>query len=143
MAKNKVVLDTNVLISAIIGKPGSFPHRAVRQCLTVEQRVAVCLSEEILAEYYRVVGYAKFKRFANFRAEALAVLNDLQPLAEFYQPTQRLSVIRDEPDNRFLELAIAAKAGFLITGNTQDFTFSHFEGVRIVSPKEFVETHCI
>ncbi|MCY7350310.1 MAG: putative toxin-antitoxin system toxin component, PIN family [Cytophagaceae bacterium] len=142
MEKNRVVLDTNVLISSVIGKPESFPYRAVRQCLGVERRGVICLSEEILAVYYRFVGYPNLNRFVIFHDEALALLNDLQPIAEFYQPTQRLSVIRDEPDNRFLELAVAAKAQFLITGNTQDFTFSHFEGVRIVSPKEFVETHC-
>ena len=55
---------------------------------------------------------------------------------KFY-PTQNFDIIKDNPDNRLLELAVAAKANFIITGNTNDFTMIHFEGTKIVSPKDY------
>jgi predicted nucleic acid-binding protein len=38
-----------------------------------------------------------------------------------------------------LELALVSKADFIITGNTNDFTMSHFQGTKIVSQKEYWE----
>ena len=43
----------------------------------------------------------------------------------------------DDPDNRFLDCALTAKADFLITGNTKDFPFAEFKGTQIVTPAEF------
>jgi len=40
-----------------------------------------------------------------------------------------------------LELAIASNADFIITGNTNDFTMSHFQGTKIVTPKEYWDFH--
>jgi len=51
------------------------------------------------------------------------------------------SVINDEPDNRFLELAAASNADFIITGNSNDFIMSEFKNTKIVSPKEFWDLH--
>lgn len=60
--------------------------------------------------------------------------SNLEEVAEFYEPPFRLKIIKDEPDNRFLELALVAQAEFLVTGNTNHFDFSEYEGVRTVSP---------
>ncbi len=143
MARNKIVLDTNVLISALLGNHLSPPWQLIYKCILTERRALPCVSEAVWDEYQRVIRYQKFERFDGFLPRAETVLRRLHPVMEHFQPTQRLSVIGDEPDNRFLELAVEANAHFLITGNTRDFTFSEFQGVRIVSPKEFVETHCI
>ena len=44
-------------------------------------------------------------------------------------------------DNKFLELAVAGKAEFVITGNKKDFTMREYEGIKIVSPKEYWEQY--
>ena len=49
--------------------------------------------------------------------------------------------IKDENDNRFLELACAAEADYLITGNKLHFTFSKFYNTLIVSPREYWEAY--
>jgi predicted nucleic acid-binding protein len=44
-------------------------------------------------------------------------------------------------DNMFLELADECMADFIITGNTNDFTFSAYKQTKIVNPKEYWENH--
>ena len=45
----------------------------------------------------------------------------MSEMSEIYEPTTKLKIIKDEPDNRLLELAETSKADFIITGNTNDF----------------------
>jgi predicted nucleic acid-binding protein len=56
-------------------------------------------------------------------------------------PKERLAVIPDEPDNRFLEAAVAGRADYLVTNNKrhfQDAGITEFHGVRIVTVSEFM-----
>jgi putative PIN family toxin of toxin-antitoxin system len=46
------------------------------------------------------------------------VLSVIEETSELVKPVRRVSISRDEPDNRFYECAEAGKADFLITGNT-------------------------
>jgi predicted nucleic acid-binding protein len=43
----------------------------------------------------------------------------------------------DEPDNRFLECALAGRVDYLVTGNARDFPGPEYQGARIVNPAEF------
>jgi predicted nucleic acid-binding protein len=52
-----------------------------------------------------------------------------------------LNIIKDEKDNRFLELAVASDADFLITGNTNDFTMNQYGKTKIATPEEFINTY--
>ena len=59
----------------------------------------------------------------------------------FCHPLSELNVIRHEPDNRFLECALAVEADFLITVNTArgHFDRKDYQGVRVVTPGEFLK----
>ncbi len=65
----------------------------------------------------------------------------LSDMSEIYEPTTKLKIIEDEPDNRLLELAQISKADFIITGNTKDFEMKIYESTKIVTPKEYWEEH--
>ena len=55
-------------------------------------------------------------------------------------PLTELNVIRHEPDNRFLECALAANAEFIITVNTAPGHFDRklYQGSAVVRPGEFL-----
>ena len=57
--------------------------------------------------------------------------------AVLVHPTRTISASPDESDNRFLECAQEAQAGYVVTGNKRHFPFPEFEGINIVSPAEF------
>jgi putative PIN family toxin of toxin-antitoxin system len=131
----KIVIDTNVIVSALIGS--SFPRKILFD-FVFERELHLCLSNEVFEEYIEVLNREKFRKYPHFVTQAEIVLSRLLELSEKYVPTRRVSLISDESDNRILELAIAAGADFIITGNTQDFTFPDYEGIPIVTPYQFV-----
>ena len=132
----KVVIDTNVIVSALIGS--SFPRQIVYN-LVFEKKIIVCTSTELFKEYIEVLNRDKFRKYPEFVTKAEIVLNKLFELSLKYIPSVKLSVIKDEPDNRVLELAVSAQADFIITGNTRDFSFTQYEGIRIVTPEQFIQ----
>ncbi len=134
----KVVLDTNVLVSALIQR--SYPYLILNE-LFLEQRFQLCVSDEVLAEYHEVLSRPKFARFADFFVRANALLTEVENRAVHYTPTIRLSLISDPDDNMILELADVCKANFVVTGNTTDFTFPVYKNTQIVGPKEYWESH--
>jgi len=109
--------------------------------LFIKSRIALCLSDSLLAEYVEVLSRPKFARFPDFylRAEILLADNEIKPAK--YDPNKFVSIIADEPDNRILELAGECTADFIITGNTNDFTFSFYKETRIVTPRDYWENY--
>ena len=98
---------------------------------------ALCLSEEVLQGYDNVINYPRLKKIPNFSIEASLVLLCLSDFSINYKVTQKFNFIKDLPGNRFLELAAASSAQYLITGNTNDFTFKSFFETTIISPSDF------
>src|SRR5690606_26943331 len=129
----KIILDTNVIVSALIQK--NYPYLILDYC--IEGNAIICISNPILQEYIEVLGRPKFARFPDFKTNADFLIARISEISEFYEPINELKIIKDEADNRLLELADISKAEFIITGNTNDFTINTFKETRIVSPKDF------
>ncbi len=132
----KIVVDTNVLVSSIIQR--SYPYRIIYE-LFVDDKFLLCVSDELIAEYYEVLSRPKFARFPDFYGRAEILLADIESKARKFLPEKKFDLISDKDDNMILELADACKANFIITGNTNDFTFSEFNQTSIVSPKTYWE----
>ncbi len=133
----KIVIDTNVLVSSLLTK--GYPFRIIFD-LVLEKKVLLCLSEKVWEEYVEVLNRKKFSEYHGFKTNAEIVLSKINDLSVKFYPDAKLSLINDEPDNRLLELAVSAKADFLITGNTNDFTFSEYGRVKITEPAIYWET---
>ena len=132
-----MVIDTNVLIASIIGQSG-YPQRIFDE-LVLSGEVKICLSQAVLEEYEEVTEREKFKKYPNFVAKAQGLIVALRKNAVFVEPTETIQVLPDEDDDKFLELAVAADASYIVTGNTKDFPMSEFRGINIYTPKEFYE----
>jgi putative PIN family toxin of toxin-antitoxin system len=134
----KIVVDTNVIVSALIGS--GYPSQIIFD-LVLGKKVQVCTSADIFTEYIEVLNREKFSKYPEFVIKAEIVLNKIDELSLKLSPSIRLQVINDEPDNRFLELAVTAEANFLITGDKNDFLLSQYGSLQIVSPREYIEIH--
>lgn len=130
----KLILDTNIIISALISN--SIPTKILYE-LVLPQKVKTCLSDEIFSEYVAVMNREKFAKYANFKTNADIVLSKLREISTFYKTDQRVEVLTDASDNEFLELASVSSADYLITGNILDFQITEFEYTRILSPREY------
>jgi hypothetical protein len=134
----KIVIDTNVIVSSLIQR--SYPYR-ILYGLFVDDKISVCVSEELMSEYYEVPSRPKFARFPDFFARAERLLADIDTKAIKFQPSTSIDLITDKDDNMLLELAEESQADFIITGNSNDFTFRHFKRTTIVSQKEYWEDY--
>ena len=132
----KIIIDTNVIVSALIQK--SYPFQIVSELL-LENKIQLCISKELFSEYFEVLFRPKFSRFPDFFRNAENILSLIESSSIIYNPTQKLFIISDEDDNMILELAEECSADFIITGNSRDFIFSSYKETKIVSPKEYWE----
>jgi hypothetical protein len=133
----RIVLDTNVVVSALIGK-GS-PKRILEAVFS--GKATLCLSAATFAEYLEVLSRPKFIRYPEFSEAAVATSKHLRSLALFVEPTRRVSVCSDPDDDKFLELALETKAAYLITGNNHRFTRRVFEAPQLAKQQELFRLH--
>lgn len=135
MKNNRTVIDTNVFISALIGQY-SFPYKIFSE-LVATGEIQLCLSDELLSEYQNVSQRDKFNKHKGFSEKAQALIAIIESTSIKFNPVKRLDIIQDEDDNRILELAVESNAAYIVTGNTNDFNFLEYQGIKILSPKEF------
>jgi putative PIN family toxin of toxin-antitoxin system len=128
----KVVLDTNVIISALLF--GGNPDKILN--LANEGVIKLIISPFILEETAMVLQ----QRFNWLEGEIQAVLAAIQEIAVVVQPKIKLSIIKEkDPDNRILECAISGKADFIVSGDTKHILpLKEYQGIRILSPAEFL-----
>jgi predicted nucleic acid-binding protein len=112
----RVVLDTCILKLATF--PADYNASALIYELARAGLIEAWVSPAILEEYADVLG-----DHPEFVAEIVETFPVCYPLTE-------LSVIRHEPDNRFLECALAADAEFIVTVNTH-YTKRAKPGARV------------
>jgi uncharacterized protein len=129
----RVVIDTNVVVSAALNDD-SVPAAVLS--LAIDKKILMFVSAAVLAEYEKVLNRPRL----NFNPERIkALLADIRHTAGLVQPAGTIAEIqKDEPDNRFLECAHAARANYLVTGNTKHFPKT-FETTAIVTPKQFID----
>ena len=134
----KIIIDTNVIVSSLIQR--SYPYRIIFD-LFIEDKIHLCISPQLMAEYYAVLERPKFAQFQEFAAKARVVLANIEMKAIRYKPNIVLDLISDKDDNRILELADECTADFVITGNTNDFTFPRYKQTIILTPKDYWENY--
>lgn len=106
----RIVLDTNVLVAALISNR-SYPFHVVYSYI-LPQKVLLLLSDKVLEEYIEVLSREKFNRFRNFKTNAEGLLTIFELISEKLEPDIVLDVIEDEDDNRFLELGVVGESDF-------------------------------
>lgn len=135
MAGLRIVLDTNVLVSAL-AYPGSIPGHILNACR--EGEVELVLSHYILDEMVRVL--PRLRRIKLTLAEIRDLADSFLFLAEIVQPsTETDESLRDQADQPVLGTLRAAQADYLVTGDKDLLALA--ERYPIVIPAVFWERH--
>ncbi|MFH1054749.1 MAG: putative toxin-antitoxin system toxin component, PIN family [Candidatus Altiarchaeota archaeon] len=129
----KVVLDTNVLISAFLMDGGN-ENAILRKALKGEFKIYA--SECMLKEFRVVMSRPKFGYTQDMVDEACQAVRAASVLVS---PKSVVAVIKEDPaDNRVLECALEAEADCVVTGDQDLLRLGSYKGVRIFNGAEFV-----
>lgn len=127
----KLVLDTNILISAIAfgGKPEEVLN------LVLDEKVIAVTSPILLAEFQEVYNKNFPLKFVDFEL----TLERIEEIFKMVKPKRSLKIVRDEDDNRVLEAAVEGNCDFIITGDKDLLDLGKYKKINIMKADEFLE----
>lgn len=125
------MLDTNVIISAMLSPGGT----CARVLAAASGKFTVVLDERIVAEYLCVAGRPKLNIAPH---ESELILKQLESFAEKVTAPPAGISLPDETDVKFVEVALAAGADCVVTGNGRHFPAKACRKVRILTPAQFL-----
>jgi hypothetical protein len=128
-----IVFDASAVVSAAL-KADSVPERAL---LHAEEVDVFALSVSVAAEITEVLGRAKFAA-AVPRRRRESLLKILRGAAIWFEPTERVTDCRDPKDNKYLELALAAGAETIVSGDDDLLVLHPWRSVRILRPTDYL-----
>lgn len=131
--KSRVVLDTNILISAVL-VPKSTPGNVLRFVL---RNMLPVISSDTFRELNTKLLLPKFDRYASASArkdflERFLLLSELVPVESV------ITDCRDPKDNKFLELAVDAQVDYLVSGDKDLLVLDPFRGIPVLSAQDFL-----
>ena len=133
----RVVLDANVLISAVISSKGS---PATILSYWREDRLELILSEAILQEVDRVMHHPRIQE--RYRLSEELIEQFLLLLREggiLVEPEEEVDAVEaDASDNRYLECALAGHSTYVVSGDRHLLDLREYRGIQILAPREFV-----
>ena len=135
MGTRKVVVDTNVVVSALLF--GGHPGRLIE--LWQMGAIKPMASKQIIDEYLRVLTYPKF----NLSEEEINFLLYQQILSYFdvIDVHPGPGIIKEDPgDDKFIWCALAGNAKFIISGDRHLLALKFYRKIKILSPADFIKT---
>jgi putative PIN family toxin of toxin-antitoxin system len=133
----RVVIDTNVLISAVLSSRGA-PAQILH--LFQQQLFEWLISEDIFLEYTSALRYDRVKKRHQLNDEELyEFLQSIRAVAILVKPTHHLGgVVSDPDDNKFFECALEGGAHFIVSGDAAVQAVKQYQGIHILSPALFL-----
>lgn len=129
----KVVIDTNVFVSALIGKSQTLLRL---YNAFIDSEFTPILSLPLYLELLEVINRPEVNRyFRPGEAERLKELLSIDTI--FVVPTHEINVCPDPEDNLILECALEG-ADFIVTGDKALLDLKSFHHIPILTPKEFL-----
>lgn len=129
----KVIIDTNLWISFLIGK-----QLKSLKPLLVEQTIQPILSEQLLQEIALVTQRPKLQKYFP-QSKVNELIDFLKIIGLSIDIRSEVSLCRDEKDNYLLALAKDSQADFLVTGDKDLLVLQQFESTKIVTYQEFFQ----
>jgi uncharacterized protein len=131
----RVVLDTNVLISALLF--GGIPREILHGCVQGEPPLVI--SDAILDE---LQGVLRRKRFGLAADRVRAIVYEMSTIGDVVTTTSRVKVISEDPsDNAVLECALDGKADHIVSGDGHLLELGDYRGIEIIDPRRYADTH--
>lgn len=133
MKSNRLVIDTNLLISFLITKRLQEIDNFI-----LSEEIKLLFSEELLLEVLEVIKRPKFNKYFSDK-DILTLLELFDYYGELVTVKSDINLCRDKKDNFLLNLAIDGKAAYLLTGDNDLLVLGKVNKTRIVSWTDFLK----
>lgn len=134
MNTKRVVIDTNVLISALLFSGTGDEVRI----LWKTKKIIFLISKDVLEEYLKVLSYPKFGLTEDEIKTILA--EELLPFVTTIKVKSRIEHIEEDPDDdKFLSLAVDGRADYIISGDKHFLNLKSFRSVEILTIRNFLD----
>ena len=134
----RAVLDANVYVSAAVrpeGPPGQIIDRFLRG-----GAFEIVMSQAILDEVLRALSYPKVRKYIRPGLDPELWFEDIVVLAHFVAGDREVDGgSKDRDDDKYIAVAIEGRAGFLVAGDSDLLELREYDGIRIVSPRAFLD----
>lgn len=130
-SKPRIVLDTNILISAYVfgGKPETVFNKVV------EEELQSIASQVLVSELLDVLR----KKFRVSKSRILEIKEEIENMSEMVFPTETLRITKDDDDNRVLEAAVEGECNYIITGDKELLNLGAYRGIKILTAAQFLK----
>ena len=135
----RVVLDTNVLVSATLKQGPSVPD-SILQALK-NQRFILLTSPSIIFEVENVMNREEITRRSPLTPKKRKLfVENLLKISVATSDRLKMQAVRNDPDDdKFVACAIEGQADFIVSGDKHLLELNEYQGIRIISPKEFLD----
>lgn len=134
----RAVLDANVYVSAAVrpdGPPGQILQRFLRGGV-----FEIVMSQGIVEEVLRALNYPKVPKYIRPGLDAELWFEDIVVLSQLVAGQRDVKrVSKDPDDDKYIAAAIEGRAGFVVAGDSDLLVLKEFEGIRITSPRIFLD----
>jgi len=131
--KLKVIFDTNIWISFLIGKRLT----SIKEFIS-DGHIQIVLTEQLITEIELVTQRPKLQKYFN-QASVEELILLIKTIGKVYLIKPKHLLSRDAKDSFLLDLIDISKADYLVTGDNDLLELSKFQTASILTPKEFEE----
>lgn len=132
----KVVLDTNVIISAALSSDG---NPGIIFEMLISGMIKNFTTQEIIDEVREVLERPRISELLLLKDKEF-ILSTYETLSEKIEPSITLNLVQSDPDdNKFIDCAVNAAVNYLISGDSHLLKLNDVQGIKIVSPTEFIQ----
>ncbi|MBI4026722.1 MAG: putative toxin-antitoxin system toxin component, PIN family [Verrucomicrobia bacterium] len=135
----RIVLDANVLVSALIQPVG--PSGVIVRRILSAEHLRLVLSQPIMDEFRRCLGYPRLAKHLHMsQTEMDELFVSLEVLAEKVDLTGRETEApcRDPEDEKYLVTAVVGHADYLVTGDDDLLVMQMIRHIPILNPRDFL-----
>lgn len=141
-----VVLDTSVIIAFLLSTGKNFAKEIIRQAKN--GKIKLVASKETISELKKVLAHQSIKRLPNYKSHLVASFVAWYQYNVVYYSLEDKKIfkeLRDAKDNLFLQLSIASKAKYLITGDRDLLIIKKIKLTKIITTEDFfkIETNLV
>ncbi len=133
----RAVLDTNVLIAAVINAKSSVTQEIYQKFLILH--FTLIISPEVLEEIEDLINRKRIAERHKLTArEREVVMSEIASLSYIVPGTTQVEIVRDPDDDKIIAAAVEGNADYIVSRDKDLLDLKQYQGIKIITPEKFM-----